>query len=65
MTIKNKFNLGQKVWHVLSEEHVGIVSAIIIRGYGFLYGVTWSNDLCEGKHDEYELSATKPDKEFS
>jgi hypothetical protein len=64
MIIKNKFSIGQKVWHIIGAEHVGIITGIFVRISGLTYGVTWRDDLTEGKFDEFELVDTAPEKDF-
>lgn len=47
--------INQKVRHLASDSKIGVVTAILTRGYGTSYGVTW-DDLTERWHDAQELA---------
>lgn len=47
--------LNVRVKHVTCDDKIGIVTAILRRSTGTVYGVTWSNDLAERWHSLAEL----------
>jgi len=57
--ITPKYSLGDIVYPVISSEFTGMVTAIMFKGTGMLYGVTWSNDMEEKWHSENELQTEK------
>lgn len=58
MTINNKFEIGQIIYHKLNPADPGMVTGLIIRPRGHGYYVTW-DDLEESHHYEMELTDEK------
>ena len=58
MRIDNKFDIGQAVYLKTDpEQRERLVTAIIIRGYGILYSVSFETD--ESTHYDFEISNDK------
>ena len=58
MRIDNKFDIGQTVYlKTDSEQRERLVTAIIVRGYGILYSLSFETD--ESTHYDFEISAEK------
>lgn len=54
--IKTKYQLGQRIYHVLNgDDSVGIVTGILLRPAGVVYFVVWKDKL-ESAHYDFELS---------
>jgi hypothetical protein len=57
MIIKNKFEIGEIVFHKSGHDHCGVVTSILVREGGAIqYNVAW-DDLEERAHDGCELSS--------
>lgn len=59
MTETVKFTIGQIVYSKINSEFTGQITGICFRDSGVSYLVTWSNDLNEKWHAEFELTAEK------
>jgi hypothetical protein len=53
------FALGDIVYHKIKPEWKGIVTGRTERQYGFVYGITWADDLREENHFACELTTEK------
>jgi hypothetical protein len=54
-----QFHLGQAVYWRLDAEKSGMVTGIMFRPAGVIFGVTWSHTLNEQWHWAVELTADK------
>ena len=58
MKVDNKFNIGQIVYLKTDpEQRERLVTAIVIRGYGILYSVSFETD--ESTHYDFEIASEK------
>jgi len=58
MRIDNKFEIGQIVYlKTDTEQRERLVTAIIIRGYGALYSLSYETE--ESTHYDFEISSEK------
>lgn len=56
--MKPKYQIGDRVAHVLDPEQRGMITGIMLRKQSFCYLVTWKDKLEEKYH--YELELTEP-----